>query len=438
MSERRAYPKSVQAGIPKLGPKPRGWSTYTLGDLLTVVERPILLEPQERYQLVTAKRNRGGIIERGQLKGRSIKTKTQFVAKSGDFLISRRQIAHGACGIVPASLDNAVVSNEYVTLQPTQLLNINFLKHLTNTIYFQQTCFHSSIGVHVEKLVFNLEHWMTWQFHLPPLHVQRRIAAVLDEWDEAIARAETLAGAKRQQRDWLTDELTRTNNRQAMSELAHIVFSTVDKKTAPDEIKVRICNYLHVLGNRALTDDLRFDTGSATAQEIERFGLQLGDVVFTKDSETAEEIAEVSVVMEQLENVVCGYHLAVARPLEGIALGRYVAHALRNPSVRNEFVTRVNGAVRFGLTMETMDQIEIPLPSLETQLRVADILDTADSEITSLLRYIDQLRLQKRSLVQKLLTGDWPVPASIDRLLSGGQDIEHAVGVEEQRAEATG
>lgn len=30
------------------------------------------------------------------------------------------------------------------------------------------------------------------------------------------------------------------------------------------------------------------------------------------------------------------------------------------------------------------------------------------------------LRRQKRGLMQKLLTGEWPVPESIDRLMPGG------------------
>ena len=110
-----AYPPSIQAGIPRLGVTPKGWTRFSLGDLLRRVERPAKLIDTERYQLVTAKRNRGGIVARETLRGDQIRTKTQFYVETGDFLISNRQISHGACGIVPAGLNRAVVSNEYTS-----------------------------------------------------------------------------------------------------------------------------------------------------------------------------------------------------------------------------------------------------------------------------------------------------------------------------------
>jgi len=207
LHERRSFPKSVQPGIPRLRAAPDGWAIRPIGEVLRPVERRIALGDGESYQLVTAKRSRGGIVPRERLLGRDILTKTQFEVRAGDFLISRRQIAHGACGLVPRELDGAVVSNEYAALLPGVDLDLGFLRHLPHSIYFQQTCFHSSIGVHVEKLVFNLEAWLKWPFLLPPLPEQRLIAAVLDAWDEAIATMDRLIVAKRQRKDALLARL---------------------------------------------------------------------------------------------------------------------------------------------------------------------------------------------------------------------------------------
>jgi|SRR5882757_2491412 hypothetical protein len=119
-----AYPESIQAGIPKLGGTPNGWTRFSLGDLIRKVERPAKLVNTESYQLVTAKRNRGGIVAREVLRGDQIRTKTQFYVETGDFLISNRQISHGACGVVPASLNGSVVSNEYPTALRAELIGI--------------------------------------------------------------------------------------------------------------------------------------------------------------------------------------------------------------------------------------------------------------------------------------------------------------------------
>ena len=117
---------------------------------------------------------------RETLTGSEIKTPSQFYVRAGDFLISKRQIVHGACGIVPAELDDAIVSNEYAVLNSDGQIDLRFLRYLSESRYFQQTCFHSSIGVHVEKMIFKTERWLKWPFNIPPLPVQRRIVEVLD------------------------------------------------------------------------------------------------------------------------------------------------------------------------------------------------------------------------------------------------------------------
>lgn len=183
-----AYPPSVQSGLPQLPPTPKGWRMTTLGQHLREVVRPAHLEPDRSYRLVTVRRSRGGVDERSTLLGSEIKTPTQFYVKAGDFLISKRQIVHGACGVVPPELDGAIVSNEYAVLNTTDDLDIRFLCYLSETTYFQQTCFHSSIGVHIEKMLFRLDKWLKWSFNLPPLAEQQRIVRLLD-----IARAQELA-----------------------------------------------------------------------------------------------------------------------------------------------------------------------------------------------------------------------------------------------------
>lgn len=185
-----AYPLSVQPGAPKLPPAPPGWRRTTFGDHLTEVVRPAVLAKQQPYTLVTVRRSRGGVDKRSELLGSQIKTLTQFYVKRDDFLISKRQIVHGACGIVPDHLDGAIVSNEYAVLNTGKDLDVRFLAYLAETTYFQQTCFHSSIGVHIEKMLFNLKHWLNWPINIPPIDVQQGIVERLDLATQEIRLAE--------------------------------------------------------------------------------------------------------------------------------------------------------------------------------------------------------------------------------------------------------
>lgn len=203
------FPASVQPGIPTLPPAPAGWRRIQLRDHLREVRRPVALEDDASYRLVTVKRSRGGVELREVLRGAEVKTPSQFYVHTNDFLISKRQIVHGACGIVPPELDGAVVSNEYAVLLSDGEIDLRFLRYLSETRYFQQTCFHSSIGVHVEKMIFKTDQWLNWPFNIPPLAQQQHIVQVLDTASREVASiAEQVRVLKREKAALMAQLLT--------------------------------------------------------------------------------------------------------------------------------------------------------------------------------------------------------------------------------------
>ena len=59
--------------------------------------------------------------------GKNILVKNYFEIHAGDYLISKRQLVHGANGIVPENLDKAVVSNEYMACVSNEFVTAEFL-----------------------------------------------------------------------------------------------------------------------------------------------------------------------------------------------------------------------------------------------------------------------------------------------------------------------
>jgi type I restriction enzyme S subunit len=188
-----------------------------------------------------------------------------------------------------------------------------------------------------------------------------------------------------------------------LGEIASVILSNVDKKSVTGQPSVKLCNYMDVYVNENITSRIDFMEATATPAQIERFGLQRGDVMITKDSEDPTDIAVPSVVVEDLaEPVLCGYHLALLRPKA--VLGEYLAWALRSWPVNNQFVRRANGATRFGLTSGVIHDVEVPLPPLSEQKKIAAILSSVDDAIQATQAVIDQTRQVKEGLLQDLLT----------------------------------
>lgn len=162
------------------------WKQWKIGELLTEKYRPILIEDEKDYQLVTVKRRNEGVISRGYLKGKNILVKNYFEVEKGDFIISKRQIIHGASGIVPQSLDKAVVSNEYLVATSNENISAEYLTLISMLPSMRKKYFLSSFGVDIEKMVFDVRDWKKRSITIPDIKEQKKIVVLFQDLDKLI------------------------------------------------------------------------------------------------------------------------------------------------------------------------------------------------------------------------------------------------------------
>jgi len=165
------------------------WKLRKIGSQLVEAQRPIALSDEAEYHLVTVKRRYGGLVSRGVMKGREILVKSQFLVNTGDFLISKRQIVHNACGLVPKELDGSVVSNEYSVLTPKGDCSIEFFSWFAMQPAVSASFMNCSVGIVIEKMLFKLPAWLKQEFLFPNLQEQERIASCLGTFDDLITSA---------------------------------------------------------------------------------------------------------------------------------------------------------------------------------------------------------------------------------------------------------
>ena len=166
-----------------------------------------------------------------------------------------------------------------------------------------------------------------------------------------------------------------------LGDVVDLRISNVDKKTKAGERPVRLCNYTDVYKNALISADMDFMEATATEREIAKCGLIPGDVIITKDSEQWDDIGVPALVRESAPDLVCGYHLAILRPLAYGIDGAYLNYALNTREVQHQFHSYANGITRFSLRKGDIEQVEIPLPPLPEQRRIAGMLGALDDKI---------------------------------------------------------
>ncbi|MGD9796943.1 MAG: restriction endonuclease subunit S [Acidimicrobiia bacterium] len=170
-----------------------------------------------------------------------------------------------------------------------------------------------------------------------------------------------------------------------LKNMATVVVSSVDKKSVDGEVPVRLCNYTDVYHADRIIDDGEFMPATATKEQVDRFRLRPGQTLITKDSETAEDIGIAALVESAGPDLVCGYHLAVLTPDEGVADPRFLFWTMRAKSTRSQLAIGASGVTRFGLRAETITGLDVPLPPIECQVRISDLLDTESARIDDLI-----------------------------------------------------
>ena len=164
------------------------WKSMSLDDVLLIQSDSLKMEDNESYKLITVKRRFGGITSRGNYLGKNVLVKNQFTIHEDEFVISKRQIVHGACGLVPKELEGAIVSNEYNVFRPVaDKLDLDYFNRFSTTPYMRRSYFINSDGVHIEKLLFKTQSWLKTRVELPCLKEQQKIAQFLQSIDKKIA-----------------------------------------------------------------------------------------------------------------------------------------------------------------------------------------------------------------------------------------------------------
>ena len=190
--------------------------------------------------------------------------------------------------------------------------------------------------------------------------------------------------------------------------VAEMRVSNVDKHVVDGEVPIRLCNYVDVYKNDRITNRIQFMRATASKEEVERFRLQLGDVIITKDSEEWDDIGVPALVEYAAPDLICGYHLAILRPYKGIMNGAYLLRALQSKVVAYQYHVLANGVTRYGLSHDAIKSVVIPVPPFDEQSAIVRFLDYVDRRtrlyIRAKRRLIELLNEEMEVIIHKTVT----------------------------------
>lgn len=401
---------------------PNGWEIVPAEELCKSISVGIVIKPSQYYVDAEngVKAFRSANVREGKIndsnwvylshKGDSLNKKSKLM--TGDVLIVRTGYPGTAC-VVTEEFEGSNAIDIVIARPNRERISPEYLCAFTNSEIGRAQVLNLQGGMAQQHL--NVGAYQRLMVRLPPVPEQTRIANILSTWDKAITTAESLLINSQRQKKALMQQLLTGRKRfhrfsrdwkeHRLSEITTVLVSPVDKKSAEGEIPVLLCNYTDVYYNSKIVAGMPFMRATASTREVERFSLKKGDVIITKDSETPGDIAIPAYVSEDLDGVVCAYHLAIIRPKKEKVDGEFLSYLFSLQSTRYYFFTRASGATRFGLPVGGIEGAIFSIPELEEQREIAAVLSSADAKIEALKVQLAKFQQEKKSLMQQLLTG---------------------------------
>ena len=186
-----------------------------------------------------------------------------------------------------------------------------------------------------------------------------------------------------------------------LGDIATVEISGVDKKIKDGEVPVKLCNFVDVYYNWAITSDMeqKFMEATARTNEIERFRLKQGQVALTKDSETRFDIGIATYIADDFDNVILGYHNALITPSPEKLSGKYLNALLHTDYARTYFANNASGSgQRYALSVDALNNFPVPLIPLAEQERIGDIFSSIDQKIALNRAINDNLEAMTKQL----------------------------------------
>ena len=186
-----------------------------------------------------------------------------------------------------------------------------------------------------------------------------------------------------------------------LADIAKIEISGVDKKTIEGETPVRLCNFVDVYYNWAITKEKAksFMAASAKQTEINKCSIGKGMVAITKDSETRDDIGVATYIADDFENVVLGYHCALITPNPAVVDGKYLNAFMHTRYIQKYFENNASGSgQRYTLSNDTIGNIPVLLPSVEEQHTIGKVLADIDRKIELNKQINDNLEAMAKQL----------------------------------------
>ncbi len=292
----------------------------------------------------------------------------------------------GELGLLSIVKNEIVINQQLHAFLPSSKIQTEFLHYALNT----QKKYMDSVATKTAVPYMNKDNCNSIPVPLPPLKEQEKIAEILTTWDEAITKQTELLEAKELQKKALMQKLLSGEVRfSGFSDEWHFYkLGYLLDYEQPTNYLVNDTNYDDSFNTPVLTAGKTFILGY-TNETDGIYKEQLPVIIFD-DFTTATQFVNFPFKAKSSA-------MKILKSKGNLGNIKVIFELMQTIKYQADDHKRY--------WISEYQDLEIKLPSLPEQQKIAEVLSLADDEINLLKNELEELKLQKKALMQKLLTG---------------------------------
>lgn len=417
---------------------PKEWTLQRLKYVATCNDEALEDKYEEEFQIeyvdISSVEFPYGIIKTEIFNFSEAPSRARRLVKQGDILVSTVRTYLKAIAQITPERSHIVASTGFAAVRP-KYLDTNFAKFIIESNGFINEVIANSKGVSYPAI--NPGDLMNLCIPVPPLEIQKHIgeflAAKTSQIDTLIRNKQKLIELLKEERAAIINQAVtkgidpkvkmKASGIQWLGEIpAHwevkklrYISSCQNGISQPAEYfgsGFPFVSYGDVYKNEILPNTPS-GLAQSSAKDQELYSIKTGDILFTRTSETVEEIAIASTAMQDIDQVVFSGFLIRVRPAAKMLNELFSSFYFRSSLHRDFFMSGMNIVTRASLSQELLKNLPVLLPPLHEQEAIGKYLLERSAAVTTsietLTRQIDLLQEYRTALISEVVTGKFRV-----------------------------
>lgn len=168
----------------------------------------------------------------------------------------------------------------------------------------------------------------------------------------------------------------------------------------------KFISVMDILNNQFICYDNIRASVEVVDGDIETYGVNYGDILFQRSSETLEDVGQANVYLDSKPAVFGGF--VIRGKSKSNYYPMFFRYLLASPTARKKIIVKGAGAQHFNIGQDGLSKVCLNIPSIQEQEKIAKLFECIDTRIATQNKIIDKLQSLIKGLAVTLTTKGKP------------------------------